>query len=174
SHDLVLQVEVELLDVRPIQLRRVGRDARGAGETSAADVRVSDDVVLRGRQDSWRLTLESGDSFVAVQVLPEDAVAAPDGPLTIAEQVVGEPEPRRPIQVSAVIAAPRRPVGSARDLAVIRVADAGNQVALYSGDVAGNIDLRSLCGIVARWVEIVELVVFLPITAEAAETQSNV
>ena len=88
---LALNGQVELLDVRPGGVGGNGDHAQRKLEPASTGLVIADEVVLVRRLHHRRGAFEGfGVAFVAIGVLEEDAVAAADGELSIAEDVVCE------------------------------------------------------------------------------------
>src|SRR5579884_2556790 len=116
--DVVLNIEVPLLHVRPAYLLRVSRRPGGPEQTRASNVCVARDVVLRRRQHRRRVAFKTRDRLVPIQMLEENAVSAANGPFPIAEGIPCKSKSRSRIEQmslhatsrSSVLAASRKPV----------------------------------------------------------------
>src|SRR5690348_6228329 len=85
---LMLDVEVPLLHVWPDRLRRNGDYSQRELQTAAADLVVTDDVKLRrSLNQRWSAFKRLDVAFVSICVLEEDAVAAAQRRLTVAEHI---------------------------------------------------------------------------------------
>src|SRR5579872_992492 len=98
----MLDIEVPLLHARPDDPLRNRVEAeweRWSGRT-AADVVKASDIILRLRLQQRRgLTFHAFCiGFVAVTVLEEDAIAATNGSLPVAERIIGKTNARRGIE----------------------------------------------------------------------------
>src|SRR5262249_14123283 len=118
--ELVLDAEIPLLHVRPLHMVWNGDGAKGAGKCSRP-AGAANRIIPRGltndsvhRQGSGAKLQRLRVGFVAVHVLEEDAVTSANGPLAIAEGVIGKTEPRTRIDPLVRHAAGRR-AGDTRD-----------------------------------------------------------
>src|SRR5207248_1203318 len=90
--EFVLHVQMPLLDIGPLGLGGNGNEAEWEERAgTAAQAGISNDVVLHWRQSQRRRVFQRFRiGFVAVGVLPKDAVAATDGRFPIAKRIPGE------------------------------------------------------------------------------------
>src|SRR5258708_13775887 len=94
-----------LLHIRPDGFVREGSHAQGEewnrGTAAAAKICVSCNVELRCVENEWRRALEGfGVAFIAVRVLEENTIAAPNGHFTVTLWIKGKTHTRPGIKAA--------------------------------------------------------------------------